>query len=147
MATYNSPTYANNKAAIGHGLNGNMKVIVFDQVTCTAAPTTSDTINFGWVPANFVVLGAVLRPSDMDTSGSPTLTLNIGDSGSASRLFSAATGGQTGTNTPTMAAGSLGYKYTAKTLITGTAAANATTGAAGTIDLALYGYIADSTTS
>lgn len=147
MPTYNSPTFSQNKAAIGHGLNSNMKVVKFDTVTCTAAPTTSDPINFGWVPANFVLMGAILRPSDMDTSGSPTLTLNIGDAGSANRIFAAATGGQTGTNNPTMAAGALGYKYTAKTLITGVAAANATTGAAGTIDLILYGFVEDSATS
>ena len=115
-------------------------------MACTAAPSTSDTINFGYVPKNFRLLHATIEATDMDTGG-PTLTLNVGDSGSANRIFAASAVGGTGTNSSAIATTGFGYKYTDKTLITGVAAANATTGAAGTIYLALFGIQEDATTS
>lgn len=71
----------------------------------------------------------------MDTGGSPSLTLNIGDSGDADRLFAASTVGQAGTLSSALATTGAGYQYTSKTLITGVANANAATGAAGTVNL------------
>jgi hypothetical protein len=146
MATYSSSDYTNKIPTQGHGPARNEKVFYFS-VTCTSAPSTADTINFGYVPANFRLVRAVLKASDMDTNVSPTITLNVGDSGSAARIFSASTVGQAGTVDATPAAGAVFYKYTAKTLITGVAQANAATGAAGTVELALIGYIEDSSTS
>jgi hypothetical protein len=96
MATYNSPCVTANAPAIGHGLAGNAKVATAT-VTCAAAPSTSDTLNFFDLPAGSRVHMAMLTASDMDTNGSPTLALNIGDSGSAARLFSASTVGQAAT--------------------------------------------------
>lgn len=135
MATYSSTQYTAGEPVAVHGDRNGLQMARFT-VTCTAAPTTSDTINFGYVPANARLVGGYMVPSDMDTSGSPTLTLNVGDAGSATRLFSANTGGQTGT-AALIGAAALDYQFTAKTLIVGTAAANATTGAAGTITLVL----------
>jgi hypothetical protein len=140
MATYSAPNYTKLPAA-SHGFGGNVKAL-FSTVTCTAAPSTTDTINFGYLPANARVLLAVLEASDMDTNGSPTLALNVGDAGSASRLFSASTVGQAGTDSTAIAATGAGYKYTSKTLITGTASTNAATGAAGTVYLTVF-YVVD----
>lgn len=134
MATYSSPEVTNAVPTAGHGLASTVKV-ARATVTCTAAPTTSDTLNFFDLPAGARVLFAYLEASDMDTAGSPTITLNIGDSGSASRLFSASTVAQAGTASSAIAVAGLNQLYTSKTRITGTAAANATTGAAGTVDL------------
>jgi hypothetical protein len=134
MATYNSSAVANNVPANTHGLASELKV-AFASVTCTAAPSTSDTLNFFDLPAGARIVLAVLEASDMDTNGSPALTLNIGDSGSAARLFSASTVGQAGTLSSAIATTGHGAAFTTKTRITGTAAVNAATGAAGTVDL------------
>ena len=137
--TNSTPTY-------GQAGYANKLCIAYASVSCTAAPSTSDTLNFFDLPANARVVFAVLEASDMDTNGSPTLTLNIGDSGSASRLFSASTVGQAGTSSSALAVGGQGYSYTSKTRITGTAANNAATGAAGTVELTV-GYIVEGAAS
>jgi hypothetical protein len=136
MATYNSTAVANNGPALSHGLAGNAKVATAT-VSCAAAPSTSDTINFFDLPANARIHMAVLSASDMDTNATPTITLNVGDSGSATRLFSAATVAQAGTASTALATTGIGYLTTAKTRITGTAQANAATGAAGTVTLSV----------
>ena len=140
MAVYSAADY-DKVATPGHGFAGNVKAEFFT-VTCSAAPSTSDTINFGYVPAGARIIHATLESSDMDTGGSPTLTLNIGDAGDADRFFAASTVGQAGTQSSAIAVAGLGHKYTAKTLITGVAAANAATGAAGTVNLIVQ-YILD----
>lgn len=149
MATYSSTAYTNVNPVPTHGPNGNMKVLGPFTVTCTAAPSTSDTINFGYAPKGFTVLGVGMYATDMDTNGSPALTLNVGDSGDADRLIAASTIAQTGASSYTSLVASTGvaYQYTTKTLITGVANANAATGAAGTIILWLIGVQADSSTS
>jgi hypothetical protein len=144
MATYSATNYLTTPV-VTHGLANNMKAFYFE-VACAAAPTTSDTINFGYVPKGFRLLHATIEATDMDTGG-PTLTLNVGDSGDADRIFAASTVGGTGTLSSAIATTGFGYKYTDKTLITGVAAANATTGAAGTILVALFGIQEDATTS
>jgi hypothetical protein len=144
MATYSAVDYLT-KPVPTHGLANNLKAFYFE-VACTAAPSTSDTINFGYVPKNFRLMHATIEATDMDTGG-PTLTLNVGDSGDADRIFAASTVAGTGTVSSAIATTGLGYKYSDKTLITGVAAANATTGAAGTIILVLFGIQEDATTS
>lgn len=136
MATYNSTGVTANAPTATHGLSGNVKV-AYGEVACAAAPATTDTLNFFDLPASARILFAVLESDDMDTNGTPTLTLNIGDSGSAARLFSASTVGQAGTESTAFVAGSVGFKTAAKTRITGVAQANAATGAAGTVRLAV----------
>lgn len=145
MATYSATDYLT-KPIPTHGQANNLKAFYFE-VTCSAAPSTSDTINFGYVPKNFRLLGASLESTDMDTGGSPSLTINVGDSGDADRIFAASTVGQAATLSSAMATTGFGYKYTDKTLITGVAQANAATGAAGTLYLALWGIQEDATTS
>lgn len=136
MATYSAANYLT-QPVFTHGPAGNVKV-ERATVTCTAAPSTSDTLNFFYLPAGARVHLAVLEASDMDTSGSPTLTLNIGDSGDADRLFAASTVGQAGTLSTAIATTGGDASYSAKTLITGVANANATTGAAGTVTLTVF---------
>lgn len=147
MPTYSARNLTPNRNANpGHGMANNLKVLEYS-ITCTAAPTTSDPLQFGYPPKNFVLLRAVLEADDLDTSGSPTITLNIGDAGSASRLFAAATVAQAGTASVADTAAVAGYTYDGDTLVTGVAAANATTGAAGDIRLWLLGFIKDAATS
>jgi hypothetical protein len=145
MATYSATNYLTTPV-VTHGLSNNLKAFYFE-VACAAAPSTSDTINFGYVPKNFRLLHATIEATDMDTGGSPTLALNVGDSGDADRLFAASTVGQAGTQSSAITTNGFGYKYTDKTLITGVASANAATGAAGTLYLAVFGIQEDATTS
>lgn len=93
------------------------------------------------VPAGFTVTGIVAVATDMDTNGSPTLALSVGDSGSATRHLSSSTIGQGGTSTQTLASTGLLYQYTAETEISITASTAAATAAAGTVDLYLTGFM------
>lgn len=145
MATYSSPQYVNNVPALSHGLAGNVKAAYAD-VSCAAAPSTSDTLNFFYLPAGARIVMAVLESTDMDTNGSPTLTLNIGDSGDPDRLFAASTVGQAGTLSSAIAVTGFGNAFTSRTLITGVANANAATGAAGTVSLAVF-YVVEGAAS
>jgi hypothetical protein len=137
MAVYNSSQIANSAPALSHGAAGGVKV-AFASVACTAAPSTSDTLNFFDLPAGSRVLFAVLEADDMDTNGTPLLALNIGDAGSAARLFSASTVGQAGTLSSAIATAGAGVSFTSKTRITGTASTNAATGAAGSVYLTVF---------
>lgn len=136
MATYNSTQYANKTGVSQSGGAGNVNVAYFEVAT-TAALTTSDVINFGYLPANARILAATLESTDIDTNGTPTIALNVGDSGSATRLFAGSTVGQAGTAAVASAVAGLHYKTTAKTLIVGAPSANAATGVAGTIYLSI----------
>lgn len=95
------------------------------------------------VPAGFTVTGIIAVASDMDTNGSPTLALSVGDSGSATRFLSSSNIGQAGTTTQTLASTGLLYAYTADTKILVTASTGAATAAAGTLDLYLIGFAAN----
>lgn len=145
-ATYTSPTVANKRPIAYHGFRRNVQ-IARGIVACTAAPTTVDTMQFFYMPANAVIVGGYLKSDDMDSNGSPTITLNIGDAGSATRLFSASTVAQAGTSAQETAVTALGYQYTAKTLVTGVAQANAATGVAGSVELCLLYVVEDPTTT
>lgn len=140
MATYSATNY-DTKPVPSHGLANDCKTVYWE-VPCTAAPSTSDTINFGYVPAGARVVLAVLESTDMDTNGTPTLTIDVGDSGDTNRIFAASTVGQAGTLSSAIATTGAGYQYTDATLITGVAANNAATGAAGTLYLTLF-YVLD----
>lgn len=134
MATYRSAN-VQDKHAVAGGARGGGVLCARASVSCSAAPATTDTIEFFYLPAGAVVLLAILESSDMDTNVSPTLTLNVGDSGDADRLFAASTVGQTGALSSAIAVAGHGASYSSKTLITGAANANAATGAAGTLTL------------
>lgn len=144
MATYRATDYI--ASEVGHGLGGTMKVI-YREVTATAALTTDDVLQFGYAPKGFLVLGGIIEASDLDTSGSPAITLNVGDAGSAARLWSAATVGQAATSAAMTAVTGVLYEYTEDTLITGAVATGPGTGASGTIRIAVYGLLRDSATS
>lgn len=141
MATYNSTNIAS-KTGVASVAAAGVVHCAYAEVVTTAALTTSDTLNFFDLPPNARVISATLEATDLDTNGAPTLTLNIGDSGSATRYFSASTVGQAGTAAAASAVAGLHYKTTAKTRIVGVPAANAATGAAGSVYLSIL-YIVE----
>ena len=146
MATYNSTRFtangANSSRAVAppsHGPHNDLKVHYFE-VTFSSAWTSSDTVNLGYVPAGFRVLGTFCGSDDMDSG--TTLTWDIGDAGDQDRLVAAQTTGQTNSVAYQMRAQGtnlgFGYKYTADTLITATAVGSPAT-TTGTIKVALFG--------
>lgn len=94
------------------------------------------------VPAGFTVVGIIAVASDMDSNGSPTLAISVGDSGSSTRFLSSSTIGQAGTTTQTLASTGLLYAYTADTKILVTMTTGSATAVAGTLDLYLDGFVA-----
>ena len=93
------------------------------------------------VPAGFIVTGIIAVASDMDSNGTPTLALSVGDAGSSVRYLSSSTIGQAGTSTTTLASTGLLFENTADTDILITATTGAATAAAGTLDLYLSGFM------
>lgn len=109
------------------------------EITSTAAFNSADVLNFGVVPKGFRLLYACLESTDIDTNGSPTVTINVGDSGSATRIFSGSTIGQAGGITNTQTTTGHGFQFTDDTVIVGAFGAGPATGAIGTIALTLIG--------
>lgn len=138
MPTYNSDLLAQNSQRSGPHI-GLGPVCLYASITTTAALTTADVLNAFVAPKGFRVFGATLVSTDIDTSVSPTIALNVGDSGSATRFFSASNVGQAGTAATATAATGLGYLFPADTLVTIVPSANAATGAAGTVQLFMWG--------
>jgi len=138
MAAYTSKQYANAPKAFPGGADANMLAFYWE-VSLTAAAANLDTLTFGTVPKGFRVFGACLEATDIDTNGTPTVTLNIGDSGDADRLFAASTVGQTGTADRAVATTGQHYLYTDDTVITGIIPTGPATGATGTVYLSVYG--------
>lgn len=128
-------------AAPGHGFGGNVKVS-YGEIAFTGTITTADAATICNLPVGAVVLGAVIEADDLDTNGTPTITLNVGDVGSATRYFAAATVAQTGAAASASAATGLLYTVEAgNTAVRVAVAANAATSAAGNVRVAVQYYL------
>lgn len=145
MANYQSKQYANSPTNFAGAFPGNMICFMWE-VSITANAANGDTFDFGTVPKGFRVLGGCLESTDIDTNGSPTAAINVGDSGSANRLFAASTVGQAGTADRALAVAGQHYLYTADTVVTGIIATGPATGTTGTLTLSLFGRFEGSTT-
>ena len=95
------------------------------------------------LPANFVVLHGAIWATDMDTNGTPTLAFNVGVAGTANAFFAASTVGQAGTASGALAVTGYGFTTTAKTRVNVTVSAAAATAAAGTLNIVLFGTVAE----
>lgn len=134
MATYQSTQIsggAPTRAGIG-------ECITYGSVALTAAAADADILQFCKVGKGFTLGLAVLSSSDIDTNGSPTITIDVGDASDTNRIFAASDVGQAGTLSSAMATAGHLYEYTADTTIYGTIA-NTATGATGTVKLTLIG--------
>jgi hypothetical protein len=137
MATYNSDKVIGNVPLAHHGLGGGTKV-AFATIAVPSTIATTDALSFFDLPAGARVVLAVLEADDLDSNGTPTITINVGDAGSATRYFSASTVAQAGTLSTAMATAGAGYSNTAKTRVTGVLQANPATGVAGNIYLTMF---------
>ena len=147
MATFNSDIYAANQATNNtHGL-ARQSVHLHATAALTTAATTNDVVNFGYLPANAVVVSVILKAqSQLDSNGSPSLTLSLGITGTAALWKSAITtvGRSAGVSSDSTIATTGGlYKTTAKTLVIGTVANVAATAVAGNLEVDLEYYIED----
>lgn len=139
MAAFSSTTYtaqlAGREMTAAPGLRSTIYSARF-QIALTSGAALNDTLNFGFMPLNAVIEDAQLICDDLDTGG-PTITIDVGDALSGTRLFSASTAGGTGTRASCLQA-ALGYQYPARTAVTGLIKAAATTPAAGNITLLIF---------
>jgi hypothetical protein len=142
MATYQSQQVTDRMPIPSHGEASTVRCQRF-KVTITAALTTADAIQFGYLPKYARVVDAWVKATDMDTNGTPTLAFNIGDAGDVDRLFAATTAGQAAGTTRMSATTGFGHRYDDETLITGAPSTNAATGAAGTLELAVFYTVED----
>lgn len=102
----------------------------------------ADKIVFGRVPAGAVYVGGHLATDDLDSNGTPTLVLDVGDDDDADGLLDGSTTGQAAAVTQFNGAFITNAKKTAaeKNIIL-TVATAAATAAAGTVRLVLFYYV------
>lgn len=134
MTTYASTEISNSVPTPSHGLSDNVKV-AYAAVATPATFTTTDTAQMFYLPAGARVLYAMLKSTDLDSGA--TITLNVGDAGSAARYFSASTVGQAATAAAMTLVGGIDFSNTAKTLVQIVPAAGPAT-TAGTIELTMF---------
>ncbi len=102
---------------------------------------TTNNVGAFKVPPGFVITGILAIASDMDTNGSPTITIKVGDAGDDDRYLTASNIGPAGGTCTTLASTGLLFQTTSETEILVGFGANAATGVAGTLDLYLTGFI------
>lgn len=108
----------------------------------------NDTFDIARLPRGARVIDVSLVCTDMDTSGSPTLALHVGDSGDNDRFINgaaatAAVRVTAGNNATSAASWAAHTAYTTETLVYGTVSAAAATKAAGTIVATVFYQVED----
>lgn len=131
MAVY---THANAQAPIAR-TNLSAGQLVTGHARYTLGPTlvVGDVIRLFRVPASARIRNVLLFSQKLDTGGTPAVTLNVGDSTSATRFFSASNVGQAG-GAAEVAVGAApkGQEYLAEDTIIATVASAPATQASGT---------------
>lgn len=110
-------------------------------MTTAMIDNANDDVGLFYLPAGAVVVGATIAATDMDTNGTPTLAIDVGDSADEDRIFAASTVGQAGTLSTAMARTGFLAKYTAKTQLRAYIQTAAATGAAGTLYVAVSYFV------
>lgn len=136
MATY----YSNKVIINANGVNeiqpkyvqeGAVDVVAICTLAASTTLNSGDTIQLMDVPGNVYITGVAIDTDKLDTGGSPALTISVGDAGSTTRFFNAATTAQAGGYTGPSQNGILGYNYGSTTRVfatVGTGSAGATSG-------------------
>jgi hypothetical protein len=140
MATFTADEAAATAPAKGEGMSGNCKVVVAEY-EISAALALNDVIQMVKVPNGAVVSNVVLATDDLDTHGTPTIVLDVGDGGDTDRYIDGATVGQAGgvTDSSNLAIGGIGYEYTDEDTIDILVQAAPATGAtSGTLKLIVH---------
>ncbi|HEY5072048.1 MAG TPA: hypothetical protein VII63_08455 [Caulobacteraceae bacterium] len=150
MTAYNTTNYNNRQgAATGHGPYQGTTHLHATSPALPASLATGDSVNVGYLPAGAIVTGAILKAgSQLDSNGSPTLTLDLGVAGST-QLFKAAVttvGRAAGASADvTLAGAGALYKNLtgAQVAVIATVHAGAATGVAGALEVDVEYYVED----
>ena len=147
--TYSTALYASKTPPnTGHGFN-TASVHLHAISGSISTWVAGDVINVGYLPPNAVVVSASLKAaSQLDSNGSPTLTLSLGVAGTAGLFKSAITsvGRAAGASADqSLAAAGVLYKNTsgAKQAVLVTVATGAATAVAGALEIDLEFYVED----
>ena len=119
---------------------GSQRVVAYAEYSLTAALALNAVINMMWLPSGAIVTRVDIGGDDLDSGGSPTITLDVGDATTANRFVSADASAKTGVSSSTAVNF---YQYTADTRIQVKCSAAPATGAtSGKIKLAVE-YLLD----
>ena len=142
MAIYETALSGRRGAVIGPGW-ARQKIVITAAVAMTTAMLNNadDDVGLFNVPAGFVVTGITAAATDLDTGSAAALRIDIGDAGDEDRLIAAGAFASTGALTTALAVSGFLYKYSAQTQIRAYVQAAATTAAAGTLYVALEGFV------
>lgn len=127
--------------ALGYG---SVQLVRFSKSMTTAMLAVGIVTRLGTLPAGSRIVGGYAESTDLDSNGSPTLTIDIGYSDALASvddvdgILDGATIGQTGGLSTTLLTAGVGRSFAYDTDITFTAAAGAATAAAGTFELGLF---------
>jgi hypothetical protein len=124
--------------------DSNQVVFAGQTIAAVAGDLTLNALLGGIVvPKGAEIVYVMITSTDIDTNGTPLVTLSIGDTGDDDRLLTANTVGQAGGVVgPTIATTGFGYQYTAETTIQVKVKAIPATAAAGTITWGV-GYVSN----
>lgn len=101
----------------GVGLGGRTTHYARASFALTTALVINDTIDLFYLPRNSRVVRGFIKSADLDSNGTPLVTLDVGDAGVTNRFFAASTVGQAGGVDVTMAATGYDATFTARTLV------------------------------
>ena len=140
MATILGTRYG---SAQGWGNAGMVKALDSGDIGVSTSDIAATNLIVGFqAPKGFVVTGIVFTSTDLDTNGTPTIAMTVGDAGSNARFMASTTIGQTGGVNTTLAAAGAGYLFTVDTDVNIRVATGAATAASGTLRLQLIGFMA-----
>lgn len=117
---------ARNYPVSGVGMGGRTQHMARGEFTTVVALTTADTIDLFDLPPRARIIDGWIKATDMDTGG-PTITLNVGITGTLQLFFAASVAAQAGTVDRALAYAGTDYVTTGKTRVKLTVQANATT--------------------
>ncbi len=96
MATEYTATEISSGAPIPNARSANDLLAVRKAHTITAAIVINDTFILGVIPANHVLVDAILDCDDLDTNGTPLVVLDLGVAADADAIINASDVGQAG---------------------------------------------------
>lgn len=91
---------------------GNVETVAYGEYALTGALVVNDVIQIVRVPAGAIITGGFLAVDDLDTNGTPLITMQVGDGGSAPRFLASNTKPQTGGVAYFDAQAGFGFTYT-----------------------------------
>lgn len=138
MATLTTSSVGATVPAKSHGLAGTVKA-AYASYSLSAALALNDVIQMVKVPKGAPVLDVELITTDLDTGGSPAITLHVGYGGDADYFIASSTVGQGGGVARASAATAKPLAFTDEDTIDVTVAVAPATGATtGTVSLVAY---------